>query len=103
MYGEEVNPLVTCLQCGDVHLEWMCEEVKREKRGENIWVDVVCPACEHPNYQATTIEDYAQCLQRMASAKGIRLKLADYNAMPYAWCLNTPPKDFLNAIQAVNQ
>ncbi len=102
MYGEDPNPLVTCFQCGDVHPEWMRKEVKSERAGANIWVDVVCPSCECPNYQATTIEDYAQCLRRLAFAKGVRLKLADFNAMPYAWCLNTTPNDFLNAVEAVH-
>ena len=102
MYGEDTEGLVTCEKCGDVHPKWMRKEAQTEQEGQNFWHDIVCPWCEDPHYHTATVTDYTKCLQKMAAKKGVRLKLADYNAIPYAWCLNTPTNDFLNAVEAVN-
>lgn len=102
MYGEESSTLVTCEKCFDVHAEWQREEVKSESAGPNAWVDIVCPRCQSPNYKAADLESYAKCAMKLARERGVKLQLADFNAMPYAWCLNTTPNDFLNAVEAVH-
>lgn len=101
MHGENHEQLVICEKCGDVHAEWQREEVVSEQAGLNDWFDVVCPRCHSPNYKTADVKDYAACCQKLAKRRGFSLKLDDFNAIPYAWCLNTTPNDFLNAVEAI--